>query len=477
MTVGRLERSVSLSIIHDVVLGGETVPSVERRRRNGLGNIFQGLSQNDINELRSPAKRLNWRSSSCPCSGSNFDNSNDSRTRHSTGKRKYHLLHSKRLRRRRMALGDIFTGIPHETVTKLMCKTIINRIASARTLSSEDTLKDSEDNLNLPVVRALHQRRFALADIFAGIPQDKVSDLGRVMLAFSGEESLIQDSVRFNSRRRCALGDIFEGIPEDKIDELKRAAQGSCDSSTVCHYSDDDSLIPDSEDTELRCSMALCRRRRFALGNIFINIPQEKVRELSCDDVKRCDSCLVLLSECSCSTEDTLIQDNEDVKPLLNEGLNRRRCALADIFAGVPVEEVAKLLSVINNDGSNKDNESEDGATCVDNVRENNDCNTYVRDTSEHGEKNELKGELEDCQSDTYMDTFFKSLLEQQHRQGSGYLVRAMSMPCYSQYDLAQQLSSDKRRNGQWDILSDITWQDYYSLKGQYVSTVVFASC
>lgn len=351
MTGGKLDRRASLSSSHEVLLEGETDSNVEHRRRNGLGDIFQGLSQNDISKLRVHPPTMNRRSLSCPCS-SDVTTGRVSKQHHS--KRRFHLLHNKRWIRRRMALGHIFAGIPPEKINELLCPAEDKRSFQKQTnhlLSFED-----EENVKL-----LHQRRFGLADIFAGVPEDKI-------------KKIICDSL-YNTESRCPISDE---------EFLKK-------------------------DIELRFKSAHCRRR-CGLGNIFVAISAAEVDKLISKTVQL-------------TTDETIVLENS-------------------------------TDSAIENKSGDKEE--------------------YESSSPSYGDKEMDRLEKEDSENNLYMKAFFSSLMKRHCKQR---LRRRMSLPCYSQYDMAQQLSTDKRRNGQWDVLSDVTCQEYYSLKGQYVSSVAFASC
>ena len=338
-----MERSASLTLIHEVLLDGGDTANVGHRRRNGLGNIFQGVPLEDLSKLQTISNRLNGRSSSCPCSpavardnkkvGSDTKRCNISKPTFS--KRKFHLLHNKRWTQRRMALGDIFTEISKDKVKEL--------------------LRSKQ-----------RQRRLALADIFAGIPQDKVSEL-------------ISENT---------------GISGCQMTKLKIHGEESCHRNGKEHN----------------------RRRRFALGDIFVNIPSEEVKKLISDETKSSDD--------SVREADTT-KNHESA-----------------------IEKDVKQSKVVDWDIEN-DSGFDDGP---DQVFDDN------------------------LQNQLYMKTFFSSLIKQQHKQRCGYMMRTMSMPCYSQFDMEQKLPSNRRRNGQWDVLSDLSCQEHDSLKGQYVSNVIFAS-
>ena len=326
-----MERSASLSLIHEILWDGGGVANVERRRRNGLGNIFQGLAEEDISKLHTFSKRVYGRTLSCPCGREVVsDNIMKKDSKPTVSKRKFHLLHNKRWTQRRLALGDIFTGIPKDKLKGLLrCKQ--------------------------------RQRRLALADIFAGIPQEKVSEL--------------------IERIDCSK----EGVETSGVDK-------DCQNNKT----------------------QPCRRRRFALGDIFVDIPLEEVHKL--------------ISETN-------------------------------------IPESIREMDTIN---------------CKVSATENDDHISKVVDWNiENGDDSENRmeqGVEEDLQNQMYMGTFFSSLMKQHHKERCGYMIRTMSMPCYSQFDMEQKLSSVGRRNGQWDVLSELSCQEHDSLKGQYVSSVIFAS-
>lgn len=329
MTVNKLERSASLSLISEVLMGGGTVENNERRRRNGLGNIFEGMSHEDISKFQTYSTRINGRSLSCPCNKTKTtDGQKTLSSEPSVGKRRYHLLHNKRWSCRRNALGHIFAGIPSERIKDLLCC-------------------------------KRRQRRLALADIFTGIPQEDINKLLSVSTDIS-----------------------------DHSDELK------------------------TETVRSHLDAKLCQRR-CALGNIFIDIPAEEVQKL-----------VSKKSITGCLDENAVVDDNENA-----------------IDNDVHCSKVT-------------------------------DWNIENSEESENGLNEEL-----DFQTDIYMRAFFSSLMKQHHKQRLGYMMRTMSMPCYSQFDMEQQMSTYRRRNGQWDVLNTVTCQDYNSLKGQYVSSVVFATC
>lgn len=357
MTGGKKERSASLSLIHEQLSMGETVSTVGRRRRNGLGDIFQGLSQNDVNTLRAHSASLNGRSLSCPCArGTNNDSQGDSSSKRSNSKRRFHLLHNKHWARRRIALGDIFADIPSSKINELLCLS----------LHENSSHKPECEN------RSLHKRRFALADIFSCVPVDKI-------------EELIHGSID-NEDLRARLSDC----PSSEEEYLENEVFDT--------------------DSDLRLSKAQCRRR-CALGNIFVDISPEGVEKL----ISRTNEV---------TDEETVVFEN--------------KCS-------------------------------------AETVTENQTISNTVLCRNE--EIDEHVNELNDYQSNLYVRTFFRSLLNQHHKHRLGYMTRTMSLPCYTQYDMAQHVSTDKRRNGQGDVLCDISCQDFYSLKGKYVSSVVYASC
>ena len=321
-----MERSASLSLIHEVLWDVGGVANVERRR-NGLGNIFQGLAEEDISKLHTFSSRVCGRSLSCPCGREVVDNTMEKGSKPTVSKRKFHLLHNKRWARRRLALGDIFTGIPKDKIKELLrCKQ--------------------------------RQRRLALADIFAGIPQEKVSEL--------------------IERIDCSK----EGVETSGVDK-------------------------DCPNNKTRP----CRLRRFALGDIFVDISLEEVHKL--------------ISETN-------------------------------------IPESIREMDTINSKVS---------------ATENDDHSFKVVDWNiENGDNRMEQRVEEDLQNQMYMRTFFSSLMKQHHKQRCGYMIRTMSMPCYSQFDMEPKLPSVGRRNGQWDVLSELSFQEHDSLKGQYVSSLIFAS-
>lgn len=329
-----MERSASLTLIHEVLLDGGDVANVGHRRRNGLGNIFQGVAEEDLNKLKTISNKVNVRSLSCPCGREVVnDNKMYTRSKPTVSKRKFHLLHNKRWTRRRMALGDIFTDIPKAKIKELLrCKQ--------------------------------RQRRLALADIFAGIPQDKISELIDVSTVRTG-----------------------------------------CLKTESTNDGDDSCQINGKQPN---------RRRRFALGDIFFDIPVEEVKKL--------------ISETNFSES---IRDENTMN-----------------YMESATENYAKTSEVVD---WTIENDSDIG------------------DGLEQGFGDSLQNQL-------YMRTFFSSLIKHHHKQRCGYMMRTMSMPCYSQFDMEQKLPVDRRRNGQWNVLSDLSCQEHDSLKGQYVSSVIFAS-
>ena len=284
-----MERSASLTLIHEVMLDGVDVANVGHRRRNGLGNIFQGVAEEDLNKLKSISSRVNGRSLSCPCGREVVsDNKIYTRSKPTVSKRKFHLLHNKRWTRRRMALGNIFTEIPKDKIKELLrCKQ--------------------------------RQRRLALADIFAGIPQEKISEL-------------INESAM-------------------RTDCLK----------TVSTNDGDDSCQINNKQPN--------RRRRFALGDIFVDIPSEEVKKLIFENN---------LSEC--------IREADTINSVESATEND--------------EQSSKVVDWnIENDSDNGD-----------------------------GLEQVLGDNL---QNQMYMRTFFSSLIKHHHKQRCGYMMRTMSMPCY----------------------------------------------
>ena len=283
-----MERSASLTLIHEVMLDGVDVANVGHRRRNGLGNIFQGVAEEDLNKLKAISSRVNGRSLSCPCGREVVsDNKMYTRSKPTVSKRKFHLLHNKRWTRRRMALGNIFTEIPKDKIKELLrCKQ--------------------------------RQRRLALADIFDGIPQEKVSEL-------------INESEK---RTRCLM--------------------------TVSKNGGDDSCQINNKSN---------RRRRFALGDIFVDIPAEEVKKLISENN---------FSEC--------IREADTINSVESATEND--------------EQSSKVVDWnIENDSDNGD-----------------------------GLEQVLGDNL---QNRMYMRTFFSSLIKHHHKQRCGYMMRTMSMPCY----------------------------------------------
>ena len=472
MTVGRVERRFSSTALHDM-LAGETMVGVEHRRRNGLGNIFMGLSERDISELQSPMKRKNSRSLSCPCS--EYDETvhkREWRKRNTSSRRSRHAEH---INQRRMALADIFSGVSNETVKTFLHRNTESRITNDRDLSEFG----STDEELLTASGPLCHRRLALADVFAGIPSEKVRELYFTALISncSNNDTFSQDNavtnLPYNKQRRCALGNIFAGIPQTEINELRCAVHKFLSSS-----------IPDMEDTELRCRAMFCRRR-FALGVIFADIQKETVGELNDNSEHACDSCLTFLSGCPCSIEETVVNDNDDIAMPSKVELERRRCALWDIFTGIPTEELAKL-GIEDQNSNNEEYLREEtnrfslimksDSFSLEGIEAGNESRTRDQDNCRDRESDKTNTTFNDCHSDA-IDELFNTLLGQQQRKRPRQIVRAMSVPCYSQYEKALQLSADRRRNGQWDVLGDINIHDVCSLREQYVSNVIFASC
>lgn len=334
MTGVKLERCASLSLSQEMLTAGQPVSNVGHRRRNGLGNIFQGMSQNDISQLRV----RNGRSLSCPCRG-------DVTTSQSNSKTRYHLLHQKRWIQRRMAMGNIFADIAQEKVHELL-STNENMSCFQKLI---EYLETSEDKENMKMSR---QRRFALSDIFVGIPEAEIQEL-------------------------------------------------------ICRCLDNNDPKPPSSNNEEMFGTEIdsrfkraCCRRRFGLGDIFIDIPDAERARLT--------------------------------------------------------GQKAHVTVTAENSTENKEQESSSSLP----FEGENEC-----------------FDKEDSENNLYLKTFFRSIINQHQKQRVRHMNRTMSLPCYSQFDMAQHLYTDKRRNGQWDVLNDVTCQDYCSLKGRYASSVVFASC
>lgn len=358
MRCGVLKRTESLTQVHEALFMGETASkNVARRRRNGLADIFQGMSQNDINELRTHSFMLNRRSSSCPCG------SGDKISGQRNSKRRFHLLHNKRWARRRMALGDIFANIPMEGIKKLLYGGLEERL-----INSRDLCADNENN------ELLSKRRFALADIFTDVPEEKVKRL---------------------------LDDFLDQNNEQSPQNLIKEGNSNVAAATAGGI-------------ERKFKRTQCRRR-FALGNIFMGIPEKVVEKL--------------------------VNENK-----------------GDSVAETTVLHTFSENNFDFNGEQQLENKSKDG--CCGNI-----------------EMDKPTDEFMDKQNEPYMKTFFRSLVERHHKQRLGQLNRRMSLPCCSQFDMAQRLSRDSNADGQWEVLSDETCHDNHFLKGHYVSNVVFASC
>ena len=352
MRGGVLERTESLPLVHEALLMGETVSkNVGRRRKNGLAYIFQGMSQEDINKIRTHSFMLNRRSSSCPCG------SGDKISEQQNSKQRFHLLYNKRWARRRMALGDIFTSISTEGMKRLL-----HGVQDERLINSRDLYADNEN------IELLSKRRFAFADIFTDIPEENV-------------KKLLDGSLDQNNGHRTQT----------------RSKEGN-------------SLVAAADSIEMKFKRTQCRRR-FALGNIFMGIP-EKV-----------------------------------VENLINKNKHES------------IDEITVLQTRIELKDEQKLDNKSSGVSCG---------NTEV---------DKPMNEVVDKQNDMYMKTFFRSLIERHQKQRLGHLNRRMSLPCCSQFDMAQRLSKDSNTDGLWGALSDESCHDNHFLKGHYVSNVVFASC
>ena len=224
MTGGKSERSTE-----DMSEGG-TVSNVERRRRNGLGNIFQGISESDIGTLQGHSVALHEQSSACQCCGVVDNDAICSRTsKRSNKKRKDNIPYNKQWSRRRKALGDIFEDIPPGKINELICSNIDERTFQKLT-SHLESCEFRENSTH-------KQRRCALADIFAGISEEKLNDL-------TGKT--VDSNV---TKTKC-------------LDN--------------CPNSEDDSTINNAEDIGVQFQRVYSRRRR-ALGNIFVDISPENV--------------------------------------------------------------------------------------------------------------------------------------------------------------------------------------------------------
>lgn len=235
MTGGKSERSNSLTL-EDMSEGG-TVSNVERRRRNGLSNIFQGMSENDISALRAQSVLLDGQNSACQCCGGVDNGTTGNRTsKRSSRKRKDNLPHDKQWSRRRKALGDIFEDIPPGKINELICSNVNERTFQKLT-SHLESCEFKENS-------TYKQRRCALADIFAGVPEEKLKELTGA-----------NDDINVNS----------------SVTKTRHLES--------CPNSEDESTNTNVEDIGVQFQRVYSRRRR-ALGNIFADISPENVDTL-----------------------------------------------------------------------------------------------------------------------------------------------------------------------------------------------------
>lgn len=239
-------------------LGDYPADEISFDRRDALADIFQGVSDIDLERLLSLSETDN--SSEVSTSGRRqaladiFANISEEQVRNIIRKCRVEIERSRSVdvpeiqtprKCRRCAKGNIFDDVTQEDMQRILQN------------SETDIVPDNSEEPSVPFCR-----RFGLADIFHDISED---DLWRIYSMY--EEDVDDETEKDDEneaatcgavdRRRLALADIFKDVNEkDLINFL----------SEFCDNLEDEFLEQDT------ATMAVTRNRRVALGDIFCDV-------------------------------------------------------------------------------------------------------------------------------------------------------------------------------------------------------------